>query len=144
MENSYKILEMKTAGPAFEQYKPLVLATWLRGLRHGSDFFELTDPKTYYSVYSKTILGLLKRPEARARLAVLSDEPDTVIGYSVYESKTLHFIYVRKGGKKEESGRRHGIGTALYPAGVEVFTHLTKIGKAIWRKKYKDLKFNPF
>lgn len=144
MESSYKIIDMKTAGPGFEQYKALVLATWLRGLRHGSEFFELTDPKTYYTVYSKVILGLLKRPDCRARLAVLSDEPDVVIGYSIFEGKTLHFIFVRRGGKGKETGRRQGIGTSLYPQGVETFTHLTKIWKAIWKKKYKDLKFNPF
>lgn len=144
MESSYKIVEIKTAGPAFEQYKPLVLATWLRSLKYGSDFFELADNRSYFTTYSKVILNLLKRPECRGRIAVLSSEPDVAIGYSIYEGKVLHFIFVRRGGKGEESGRKQGIGTELMPQGIEVFTHVTKVGKAIWKKKYKDLKFNPF
>ena len=144
MENSYKIIEMKTASPAFDNYKALVLATWLRGLKHGNEFFDLADSKTYYTVYSKILLALFKRPECRVRLAVLTDDEDVAIGYSIYEGKVLHFIFVRAGGKKEESGRRQGIGTALFPPGMEVITHYTRIGKSIWKKNYKELKFNPF
>ncbi len=145
MENSYKIIEMKTAGPAFEQYKPLILATWLRGLKHGDEFFSLVDPKAYYSVYSRVILTLLKRPECRARLAVIADEPDTVIAWTVFEGNALHFIFVKRGGKGELAGRGRGIATSIFPEGVDTFTHITKIGKSIWRnKKYKELKFNPF
>lgn len=144
MENSYKLIEIKTAGPAFEQYKPLVLATWLRGLKHGDEFFTYVESQAYFSVYSKVILALLKRENCRARLAVIADEPDTVIGWSVFEGKVLHFIFVRRGGKGDEGGRRQGIGTSLFPEGAEIFTHLTKVGRSIWLEKYPNLKFNPF
>lgn len=144
MENSYSIIEMKTAGPLFEPYKALVLATWLNSMKHGNDFFGLADSKTYYEVYSKVILSLLKRSETRARLAVLSDDKDVVVGWTVFDGKVLHFIYVIRGGKEEEGGRHQGIATSIFPEGVEMFTHITKIGKAIWKKKYKELKFNPF
>ncbi len=144
MENSYKIIEMKTAGPAFEQYKPLVLATWLRGLKHGDEFFCLVDPEAYYTIYSKVILSLLKRPECRARLAVMADDSDTAIAWTVYEGKVLHFIFVKRGGSGELTGRRQGIATSIFPDGVDTFTHITKVGKSIWLKKFKDLKFNPF
>ncbi len=144
MENSYKVIEMKTAGPAFEQYKPLILATWLRGLRHGNEFFGLADPQAYFTNYSKIILSLLKRPECRARLAVLADEPDTVIGWVIFEGKVLHFIFVKRGGKGELNGRRQGVATSIYPEGVEIFTHITKVGRSIWKQKFKEVKFNPF
>jgi hypothetical protein len=144
MENSYKVIEIPTAGAQFDQYKALVLATWIQSLRFENDFFQLIDKKTYFTVYSKVIMGILKRENARARLAVLVDDPDIVVGWTVFEGNCLHFIYVIRGGKGKESGRHQGIATAIYPKGVEVFTHITKIGKSIWKKKLKRLKFNPF
>lgn len=138
MENSYIIKEFKGQDPYFENYKPLVLATWLRGLKHGCDFFSMTDSKAFFSVYSKVILNLIKRPECVVRVAVLSDDPDIAVGWSVFEGGVVHFVYVRP------EGRRHGIGSSLLPKKFDTISHITKVGKAIWKKKFQHVIFNPF
>lgn len=71
-------------------------------------------------------------------LAVLTDDTDVVLGWSVYEGSILHFVFVKR------DARKQGIGTELIPKNAEVITHLTKSGKAIWKKKHQYLKFNPF
>lgn len=142
MESTYVIRELKGADPALEQYKALILATWLRSLKHGSEFFGMVDGKTFFEVYRRVVMALLNRSTASVRLAVLGDDHDVVVGWSVFEGKVLHFVYVRPG-EKNMSPRRHGIGTALVPKDFEVITHMTRIGKSIW-KKYPEVKFNPF
>lgn len=138
MESSYKLIEFSGSDEAFEQYKALVLATWLRGLKYGSDFFEMVDNEAYFTVYSKVILNLLKRPSTRVKLAVLSDEPDTVVGWSVFDGKVVHFVFVRT------KARKQGIAKSLVPQEIDVVTHVTRIGKSIMKKNLSKTKFNPF
>lgn len=137
-EANYKIIELKGTDPAFEEYFAFIMAFWLRGLKFGSEFFRAVDSLTYFQVYSKVIKALLKRPDCIVRLAVLADEPDTAIGWSVSEGKVLHFVYVKR------EARRQGVGMALLPKSFETATHMTKIGKSIWKAKFKHVKFNPF
>jgi hypothetical protein len=143
MESSYVIKEFKGLDPALDQYKAVIQATWLRGLKHGSDFFSLVDSKVFLSVYPKVIMSLIKRPDCTVRVAVLSDDHDVIVGWSAFEGKILHYVYVRPG-EKGASPRKQGIATRLVPKDFEVITHLTKIGKSIWRRKYSKVKFNPF
>ena len=138
MDASYIVKEFKGSDPAFEQYKALVLATWLRGLKHGSSFFQDVDSKTLFAVYSKVITSLLRRPECTIKIAVLTDAHDVAIGWSASEGTVLHYIFVRP------QGRKQGIGRSLMPKKVEVITHLTKTGKSLWKKKLEHAKFNPF
>ncbi len=140
MESSYVVREFRGTDPAFDQYRALVLATWLRGLKHGSDFFSMVDSKTFFQVYSRTVLLLLRRPDCKIRIAVLSSDPDVAVGWSAFEAGVLHFVYVRP------QGRRQGIARSLLPplAKIEVVSHMTKTGKSLWKKKLEHAKFNPF
>ena len=70
------------------------------------------------------------------RLAMLDDE--TILGWSLYEYKTLHYIWVK------QEVRRQGIAKALMPKDIEFFSHITNKGLSIWSSKYKELRFNPF
>lgn len=145
MESTYVIKEIKGADPTLDQYKALILATWLRNLRHGCDFFSIVEPKAFFDTYSKIITGLLKRPDCTVRLAVLSDDADTVVGWCVYEGKVLHFVYV-KAGEKGATARKQGVAKSLLPKGIEVTTHMTRMGQSIWKRNtnYKHIIFNPF
>jgi hypothetical protein len=138
MESSYTIKQFHGGDADFEQYKALVLATWLRALRHGNPFFRDADAKTYWAIYSKVIMALLRRPECLIRIAVLTDEPDVVIGWSAVENSVLHFVFVK------HQGRRRGIARSLIPGNVTVITHLTKTGRSLWQKKLPKAIFNPF
>jgi hypothetical protein len=143
MESSYTIIEITGGGPGLQGYKPIIMSTWLHGLRNGSAFFKDTESKAYYARYAEVIQAILNRPTSTIRLAVLADDHDVVIGWSAFDGAVLHFVYVRPG-EKGASGRRQGVATALCPKRIDVFTHLTKTGRAIWKKKFPKAIFNPF
>lgn len=143
MPSSYIVKEFKGSDPALDDYKAVIQATWLRGLKHGSDFFKLVDSKSFFSIYPKVIMNLIKRPDCMIRVAVLADAPDVIVGWSAFEKKVLHFVYVRPG-EKGATPRKQGVATKLVPKDFDTITHLTKTGKSIWRRKYPKVKFNPF
>jgi GNAT superfamily N-acetyltransferase len=100
--------------------------------------FKLTLSDAYYAAYSRYIGEILKRPLSRLRVAVLTDDEDVVLGWSVDEKDILHYVFVKK------DFRNHGIGESLIPPGIKTFSNITHIGLAIWQTKYPSLKFNPF
>lgn len=133
-----------------ESYHGLIYSKWLRSLRHGNDYFKLIDPKAYYESYRIYIHGVLQRPETVVRLAVLDDDHDVVIGFSISRHNVLEYIHVLRMRFKLPSGievsdfRRQGIGRRLIPKEIDTFTHITKTWLLIWNSKFRDWKFNPF
>lgn len=133
----------------YDQYKPLIFSKWLRSLRFGNELFHKIDSKEYYKNYHAFIELLLSKPDSLVKLAVLSDDHDVVLGFSVSREDVLDYVHVHK------DQRRLGIGTALIPAGTTVFTHITlnaiKIlgaqpvteNREFQFKNFK-LRFNPF
>lgn len=119
-------------------YNNLIYSKWLRSLRFGNDYFKLIDSDSYFKVYDKYIESILHRPDTIVRFAVVTNEKDTVLGFSVTEKDTLHYVYVHK------YNRKQGIGTSLVPKIVNNITHLTKTGMSIWTSKLPHAKFNPF
>lgn len=119
-------------------YRSLIFAKWLRSLRHGNDFFKLIHTNDYYATYNRLIDALLRKPESVVRLAVLSDDPDVALGFSVCRGSILEYVYVHR------DHRRQHIGTLLVPKHIDTITHLTKTGLTIWGGKYGHWKFNPF
>src|SRR5271166_5811041 len=95
-----------------ESYKNLVLSKWLRSLRFGNDYFQIIDADVYFKTYSQYITLILNRPLTVVRLAVLTDDPDVVLGFSVSEKNKIHFVHVHK------DHRRLGIGSDLLPPNV--------------------------
>lgn len=115
-----------------------VYSKWLRSLRYENDFFRLVDPKSYWLSYKTFIKGLLDKPETLLHTAVLTDDHDVILGFSVSRSNLLDYVYVHR------HQRRLGIGTRLIPPGVDTITHVTKTGLTIWGSKYGHWRFNPF
>lgn len=135
---SYQIISYR-AQALPEAYRNMIYAKWMRSLRTGNDYFKLIQPRIYYDVYNQYIKSILARPLTIVRLAVLSDDPDVVLGFSVSEdSHILHYCHVHT------DSRNQGIGSSLVPFQVAVITHITKIGLSIWNSKYPDAIFNPF
>ncbi len=121
-----------------EAYKGLLFSKWLRSQRNGNYYYKAADSAAYYSAYHHYIENLLAKPDSKIRLAVLTDDHDVVLGFSVHRGAVMDYIYVHK------DMRNNGIGTALIPTGTETFSHLTRTGDTIWKKKYKTWVFNPF
>jgi GNAT superfamily N-acetyltransferase len=115
---------------------PFIYATWLRGLRHGNDFFNDIDQTAYFEEYHKVIAGILLRPNTIISVACLKDDPGIILGYSVRSSQALHWVFVKK------AWRGIGIAKSLVPSEINTVTHLTRVGRSLLKKK--ALKFNPF
>lgn len=121
-----------------EQYRNLVYAKTLRCLHRSNDFFRLVDANDFYFTYQNYLAQLLQHTKMVVRLAVLSDDRDIVLGFSLARGSILDFVYVHK------DHRRARIGTHLLPDGITTISHLTKVGMMIWATKYANWKFNPF
>lgn len=134
--DSYKIIKFRgTEVP--KQYHDLIFSKFLRSLRFGNKYFKLIDSDAYYKVYNAYFKTLIVRPQAVVSLAVLTDEPDVVLGWALQEPKKLHYVYVNK------DFRRMKIASSLVEP-FDVFTHLTMLGASFWKLKHKKAKFNPF
>lgn len=138
--SAYRVVTLSGSDPALGPYINLIYASWMKSLRYGNPWFKDIDSQAFYRVYETLIESILVRPETAVRLALLNDDPDICIGWSVSEGKTLHYVYV----KGDIQARRNGIGKSLVPEGIDTITHLTKDGRAIWKLKGKAIKFNPF
>lgn len=135
--SSYLILSF--AGSQLpKEYQGLVMAKWLRTLKYGADFYKLIDKDAFYPVYSKFIERLLNKEDSVVRLAVLSEDRDVVLGYSLSAGPVLHYVWV------QSDQRNQGIGTTLAPKTVEKITHVTNSGIKFWQKKFPNAKFDPF
>lgn len=123
-----------------EAYAPMIYARWLRSLWKGNATFHKVSKHTYYENYPKFINNLLDKPDSLVRLAVLSDDHDVVLGFSISREDVLDYVHVHT------DYRRLGIARLLLPSGTTTFSHITATAIAIWQgnPKYKHLKFNPF
>ncbi len=119
-------------------YIAFVLNKWLKSFRFGNDYIKLTDSDSYYHAYQKYIARILETPGTYVRLAVLSDDNDVALGFSVTTGPVLHYVYVGK------DYRMQGIGKRLVPIEIIEFTHLTKQGLRLWAVKAPMAKFKPF
>lgn len=119
-------------------YKSIVFAKFLRSLRQGNEYYKLTDAKAYFTVYHAYLETILERPDTLVKFAVLSDDSDVVLGFSIVGLMKLHYVYVHK------YYRKKGIGRDLTQDPFEVITHLTRHGASIWNNRFPKVRFNPW
>lgn len=132
---SYKIKNFKASLLPLS-FRNVIIAPFLNSLRYGNDLFKLIDKDIYYSVYGKYVELLMNRPNAQIKIALLEDE--IVLGWSLSELKTLHYIWIKK------DLRRQGIAKTLLPKEFDTISHITNKGLSIWATKFPEIKFNPF
>lgn len=137
VDASYRVLSFPSSKLP-TAYIGLVYSKWLRSLRYGNDLFRLIDADSYYKAYHRHVSLVLEHPNTVIRIAVLSDDHDVVLGFSVSRGNVLDYVHVHK------DQRRLGIGRSLVPDGIEWITHVTKTGLTIWGSKAGHWKFNPF
>lgn len=120
---------------ATEDDKAFVLNSWLKSQYYSSDYFGAMTNIGYYFFMTPLILNKLK--EGLLNVAVLSDAPETIIGFACSDGNTLHYVYVKR------DYRGHKIASLLLSGlDVKVYTASTKAGSAIARKR--GWEFNPF
>lgn len=138
-EPTYSII----AFPAYDipkAYEALVYSKWLRSLRYGNKLFSRTDSDAYYLAYHAYLKSLMENGKSILSLAVLTEDHDVVLGFSVSREHILDYVHVHK------DHRNQGIASRLIPKEITTFTHLTKTAERIWdnNPKYQKLIFNPF
>lgn len=136
--STYKILTYAGHDPAIKPYRSMIYSDFMRSLRFGNEWYKLIDSDCYYAVYKQIIDRLLLRDDTVVKLAVLSDDLDNCLGWSLSEGITLHYVFVKK------DLRHQGIGAELMSSPFKQVTHLTKIGQSIRKNKFPTTKFNPF
>lgn len=132
------VVILKITGDLTPPFLNLILSRWKNSLRNGNDYFKLASPIPFHRAYDYYVRDLLNRPNCRVRLAVLSDDQDVVLGFSVTRGSTLDYVHVLS------DFRRQGIGKLLVPPGIDTITHLTRTGLTIWGSKYPKWSFNPY
>lgn len=136
--SSYKILTLSGSDDALNPYRSMIYSDFLKSLRFGNEWYGLIDSDSYYLAYGKVLTHLLYQPGSKVMLAVLTDEPDTCLGWSLSNDKKFHYCFVKS------DQRCKGIGRSLMPKTFDQVTHLTRIGQAIRKSKFSDIVFNPF
>lgn len=133
----YRVI--RYAGPLLpDNYRSMIFAYWQRSLRHGNDYFRLVKPDAYYEAYGKYIKRILADFSCAVRLAVLAEDQDVCLGFSISRGTILDYVYVQK------DYRRIGVGKSLVPADIDTITQLTKTGLLLWSNKTPSWAFNPF
>lgn len=135
-QSSYQVIQFKGSELAPE-YDSFVRAKFKLSLRHGNEYLKLTDSDAYFAAQERYVNILLARPRAVLRLATLTDDKDVLLGFSLIEEASLHYVFV------QYEYRNMKIGTALVPH-FDRFTNLTRTGMRIWQSKYKTAQFNPW
>ncbi len=136
-EASYKVIRYAYRDLP-ESYKPMIFSKWLRSLRYGNDYFKLINQEAYFKAYHVYLERLLSHPEAVVKMAVLADDYDVVLGFSVSRGQVLDYVHVQR------DYRRKGIGSLLINSSMIVITHITRQGMSFWNNRLKDAILDPF
>lgn len=106
---SYTVIQIKGGSEQLQPYANFIRTGFLNSLRRGNKWFKKLDQSTYYEVYGAIVDVLLKNPRLNFYIAVLTDEPDTALGWSLLEGRAIIYAFV----KPEMRG--NGIAQSLIP-----------------------------
>jgi hypothetical protein len=133
---------------SIRDYRPsdhnFIMATFLRGLYYGDSWFSLIPKNIFMTSYHPAAERIVAKPGVTIKVACLRDEPEVILGYSIYrvlqvqnqEVTVLDWIFCKT------AWRNIGIAKSLMPAQVHAVSHLTKTGKSLLNKI--GAIFNPF
>lgn len=122
---------------AVPEDKDFILDSWCKGQYYGSPFWTQMPKQVFHSIYAKHVLQLLALSATGVDVAVLSDDPNTIIGFIVYEGPILHWAYTKNDYRKQGI-----IKMLLKGKTITTVTASTLPGASITKKK--KLVFNPF
>lgn len=139
MSDTYSVISF-LAKKLPQQYEALIYDRWLKSYSDGNHDMRRVPKKLFLRKWRKRLEFILAQPEARVRLAVLSDDHDIVLGFVIYRGETIDYIHVL------HDQREQGIARILLPPNIAYFSHITKMCENILKKnpKYKAWKYNPF
>lgn len=102
----------------------LVYSTWRRSLWYDEPREESL-AHAFFSATTKHIKSLLSKRGAHLKIACFSDDPDLIVGYSLFVGTHLEWCYVKI------DSRNQGIATLLTKGLTSISQPATKIGRSI-------------
>lgn len=114
-----------------------ILSTWLRGLKYGNDLFNDIPSDIYFPNYKMIVEAMLAKPHTEIKVSCLVEDPEVILGYSVYHASVLDWVFVKR------AWRGIGIARSLVPSTITAVSHLTKSGRSILQRR-QGIIFNPF
>jgi len=127
------VLTIRVANKEDENF---IYSCWMRGVFYNNEYMrgQITED-AFFKMYRSVIKKVLKREDVSCLMACIIEQPDVVVGFSVFEPGVLHWVYVK------QAWRGFGIAKELVPDGVHSVTHLTKQAA---EHKPKEWVFNPY
>lgn len=117
--------------------KDFVFDSWIRGQYHGSPYWSQMDKGLFYKEYSPYISHILSTTGTHIQVAVLAEDPNTILGFIVVTGNILHWAYTKN------DYRGQGIlNLLLKNQDITMVSSTTLPGASIAKKK--KLAFNPF
>jgi hypothetical protein len=123
-----------------ESDKAFIKATFLRGLYHGKFWYSLIPRDIFMKNYSQVADRLLADPRVRVQLAVLKEDPDTILGYCIISRDTKAIIWLHT----KAAWQNRGIATSLIPCPPLYVMHLSAVGNKLLTLKFPNALYNPF
>lgn len=117
---------------------PFIYQTWLNSFRYDS-WSKATAKSVFFDHYKLVIDEILSN--SKTLIACLPEDEDIILGYLVYESQIIHYIFVKN------DFRKYGIAANLVNHSMDLeqpitITHRTKTALPILNNK--NWIFNPF
>lgn len=139
---------MRKYRPSSDQ--PFVYSTWLRNYKHSSYFAKRIKPVVFFAGHHALIAHVLAKPTTQVLIAHPKNDPETILGYLVFEAANetkkpvVHFTFVK------EAFRKMGVCKALFEShGINpnepgmIFTHWCFPVDDLIRK-FPEMIFNPY
>lgn len=122
-----------------DQDLSFILATWLRGLYYGNNFFNKIPKDLFMKHYHDILKPLVSSNMVDINVACLKEDPEIILGYAVLNKAhtKLNWVFVKS------AWRKIGVAKILVPDSVNTVTHLSTVGENILRSRDKIV-FNPF
>lgn len=117
-----------------------IMHNWLHTYKVSS-FARGLKREVYYPYQRELIEEILSRPETETLVAVLTEEPDALLGFAAIEQDLLHYVYVKP------KWRTIGIAKSLLALLPEdfIYTHITTPDvEAIRKRLYPNSTHNPY
>lgn len=111
-----------------------IMSTWLRGQYYGNTHYRSMDKDAFFTAWHMKVSIILSN-HVSAKVMCLDEDPDTIIGYAVYNDNMLHWVFVKR------PFRKFGFAKELVPTGIDIVTSMTKMGKICMPESWT---FNPF
>ncbi len=116
--------------------KAFVYSTMLKGLYYSNSFYNEIAKDVFFANYAVVLERLLTKNVTS--VLCLTDEPDVIIGYSIYNESLLHYIYLKPAWRNKKSLTKLLLNDTL----ITTCTHLTEM--VLDKRLEYNIAFNPW